>query len=1452
MNKKLLNIFKNLIIVFTLVLIFFNILTSSVFAANSMQDNQFSTYMKEKIAMWYFIIRAIAIGVMVIVGILLAFKYLLLEKTPENISKFKELFVDWLIGIILIMFIHYFMIGVVHINEMLVEQAQEVGKNISGLNMADDEYDLYESALTKAYELNAMSGLIGLIMYAVLVVYTYKFVIVYAKRYLNIIILILLAPIMLLISSFKKVLSGGSAHIMGKWVKEFIYNVLIQFVHAIFYASTIGLTLKLSDNVETFGGALLSLLIFTFIFKIDALFRKVFNFVGGKSTIRQIDIGGTFNKSRRMLTDYKNGEGALFDEKEKWKNRFENLENMDKDDALELAKNSMIKFSNKAMDFRNEAKDTIEGKKIKVTEEEVEDAERMLKTPDGILENVIVGSRKVYEGEQKLVEDGKKIAKNVLQDTKRLTSKVKNKVYDLKKVIDEDINDLNQQYEMVKHLPHLIRSFSNKVARKVSTIPELDKIFQVAVDLSKTSKEVVEELKEKVENETKDILASVYELMGPQAFLYNKVGSPIMGMRVLAESIYNSRLARAIMGDNSKENRTLKLGVQENADEELVMEENTNSEVKKLNPKVKKYKFNRFSYSATKTIVHSLEQKVIINQPYLSVIHNISGKIALGELMVSGDVSLRATKISYTAKANSASMLHQQAKLTLETFSQTRIDGKWAQISSIVANATGTVRNKTNNQLAKINQMPIARATMNTLVRMGKSHGISSDLMLMTKDVAKKVGHVAAPAIMFKEAIVNSVVTKKEAVKSVINNVQAKLQNTIEDTKTVVMGVQEIFGLNPEKSMVNLIPAEVVEEHPQVENLQQVGIIEQDKIVQFVLTDNGEIVNQIVSLDGDIIEQAQDEYKTNEKGQMIQHVVNMEGVVVEQLVNVNADGISSVVISDEYTEANISYDSEEVVKDIRALAYQEISGNLATIEKDEKSEELSQVIQFTQAVNVMGIPELSATSEQDTSIVLENKINNFNNLLEQIAPPDLLEQVTVSSENDEMFTQEEVKAAMVQKIVVDAAIDNKIYTVTNESIYGNVDAKMQILEEVVKAGIYTESEVEIAQNEIASVIQGIDGNAVIDELANRATVEAIQNDSIDEKAKQFEQLVDALKDGFDEGVKEEREVVKERKSKGNDEEEKGNEKISVSLTFTGCVEEISTIKMDNHTSIFKFLKWVKLTNKADLDKSQKWFVESHNLPGNYSFSNPPLESMDGWTIYIVEKDDPRTVYESETEDELPRATFWEKVETNMELILELLEKYFTNNKITDLEIFYNGDNAKSETKKLCLNLLPKLQRRANTPKGRKEEKPVFSKDDIYELIKRLDSINKVTELINKLSKNIKPEERAEKLVKDKVKSSEIVKTEDIKGSEEVAEAEKERENNETLNQQEEAINEMLRGSIANDLNNLLQGVVSEKELEYVGNDIRSNKNDKKLHMVDEDQNEARNNLKNALYSMYQQ
>ena len=89
MNKKLLNIFKNLIIVFTLVLIFFNILTSSVFAANSMQDNQFSTYMKEKIAMWYFIIRAIAIGVMVIVGILLAFKYLLLEKTPENIRKFK-------------------------------------------------------------------------------------------------------------------------------------------------------------------------------------------------------------------------------------------------------------------------------------------------------------------------------------------------------------------------------------------------------------------------------------------------------------------------------------------------------------------------------------------------------------------------------------------------------------------------------------------------------------------------------------------------------------------------------------------------------------------------------------------------------------------------------------------------------------------------------------------------------------------------------------------------------------------------------------------------------------------------------------------------------------------------------------------------------------------------------------------------------------------------------------------------------------------------------------------------------------------------------------------------------------------------------------------------------------------------------------------------------------------
>ena len=85
-------------------------------------------------------------------------------------------------------------------------------------------------------------------MYLLLVYYTYKFVIVYAKRYINIIVLILISPITFVISTLKKIITGVNDNAIKKWLKEFIFNVVIQTLHAIFYAILIGFTLKLSDN----------------------------------------------------------------------------------------------------------------------------------------------------------------------------------------------------------------------------------------------------------------------------------------------------------------------------------------------------------------------------------------------------------------------------------------------------------------------------------------------------------------------------------------------------------------------------------------------------------------------------------------------------------------------------------------------------------------------------------------------------------------------------------------------------------------------------------------------------------------------------------------------------------------------------------------------------------------------------------------------------------------------------------------------------------------------------------------------------------------------------------------------------------------------------------------------------------------------------------------------------
>lgn len=203
--------------------------------------------MRTTVSSWYLVITRISLTIFAIVYLIIIIKFLA-DRTPEKMSKLKESIATFFIMFALVAFLHYIMIAVINLNQYGVKTAMNLGGQLSGIDGKNDEFDLYETALSKAYEISLVPGFIGLTMYLLLVFYTYKFVFIYAKRYINVIVLMLLAPVMFTVSGLKKIVTGVSDGSVKKWMKEFIFNVAIQTLHALFYATLIGFTLKLSDD----------------------------------------------------------------------------------------------------------------------------------------------------------------------------------------------------------------------------------------------------------------------------------------------------------------------------------------------------------------------------------------------------------------------------------------------------------------------------------------------------------------------------------------------------------------------------------------------------------------------------------------------------------------------------------------------------------------------------------------------------------------------------------------------------------------------------------------------------------------------------------------------------------------------------------------------------------------------------------------------------------------------------------------------------------------------------------------------------------------------------------------------------------------------------------------------------------------------------------------------------
>ena len=258
-----------------------------------------------QISKWY-----VALRNLVLVGLMIVLLYIgiriVISSAAEEKAKYKENLKDWLIAVVLVVFMHYIMAFAITATQYVIDMLNK-NTEIIQFPLAEDTVNAVEKSVNEAqgttdfkiekssdgnyyYYTNLMGyarlmaqtdsgsgqftwNQIGYtIVFLVLVVYTVMFLIIYLKRVIYMAFLTMIAPLVALTYPIDKI-SDGQAQAFNMWLKEYVYNLLLQPFHLLLYTMLIGSAIELASSNMVY-----TLVALGFLMPAEKLLRRFFGF----------------------------------------------------------------------------------------------------------------------------------------------------------------------------------------------------------------------------------------------------------------------------------------------------------------------------------------------------------------------------------------------------------------------------------------------------------------------------------------------------------------------------------------------------------------------------------------------------------------------------------------------------------------------------------------------------------------------------------------------------------------------------------------------------------------------------------------------------------------------------------------------------------------------------------------------------------------------------------------------------------------------------------------------------------------------------------------------------------------------------------------------------------------------------------------------------------------------
>lgn len=200
--------------------------------------------LQKNISKWYIALRTVALVGLLSVLLYIGIRIILSSASANDKAKYKNMLKDWIVAICVLFTLHYIMAFMLQMTESLnniinnnvvKESTSEPAEGSTAEYKTDKLMNAVRKGVGDSYDdASALNTASYTIMYLALVILTGVFTVQYLKRVIYMAFLTMIAPMIALTYPLDKI-KDNKAQAFSFWVREYIFNCLIQPVHFLLY-----------------------------------------------------------------------------------------------------------------------------------------------------------------------------------------------------------------------------------------------------------------------------------------------------------------------------------------------------------------------------------------------------------------------------------------------------------------------------------------------------------------------------------------------------------------------------------------------------------------------------------------------------------------------------------------------------------------------------------------------------------------------------------------------------------------------------------------------------------------------------------------------------------------------------------------------------------------------------------------------------------------------------------------------------------------------------------------------------------------------------------------------------------------------------------------------------------------------------------------------------------------